>query len=38
VPTFVLIGRDGRIISDRVADHELLIQVWQAVMDSKSEK
>jgi len=36
--TFVLIGRDGRIISDRVADYELLIQVRQAVMDSNSEK
>jgi len=36
VPNFVLIGRDGRIISNRVADYDLLIQVWQAVMDSKS--
>jgi len=36
VPNVVLIGRDGRVISNRVADHDLLIQVWQAVMDSKS--
>jgi peroxiredoxin len=38
VPTIVLIGRDGRIISDRVADYELLIEVRQALMDSKSAK
>lgn len=33
-PNFVLIGRDGRIISNHVADYDLLIQVRQAVMDA----
>ena len=37
-PNFVLIGRDGRIVSDRVADYDLLIEVRRAVMDSKSAK
>ncbi|MEZ6031736.1 MAG: M56 family metallopeptidase [Planctomycetaceae bacterium] len=36
VPNFVLIGRDGRIISDRVADYDLLIEVRNAVLDPKS--
>jgi len=36
VPNFVLIGRDGRIISDRVADYDLLIEVRNAVIDPKS--
>jgi beta-lactamase regulating signal transducer with metallopeptidase domain len=35
VPNTVLIGRDGRIVSDRVAEYDLLIQVRQAVMDTK---
>lgn len=36
VPNFVLIGRDGQIISDRVADYDLLIEVRNAVIDPKS--
>jgi beta-lactamase regulating signal transducer with metallopeptidase domain len=38
VPHFVLIGRDGRIISDQVANYDLLPRVRQAVMDSNSEE
>ncbi|MEZ6131344.1 MAG: M56 family metallopeptidase [Planctomycetaceae bacterium] len=37
VPNSALIGRDGRIVSGRVPDDDLLIQVRQAVLESRLE-
>lgn len=36
LPTFVLIDRDGRIISDNIEDEELLMAARKALMRSKS--